>query len=723
MSNADARPESSLDEQRQVRLSKLELLREAGIQPYADRFARNHCMVSARMQAEQQESEDPSGDEVRVAGRVMTVRKFGKLLFCHMQDASGRCQIAMDERTIGKESMALFDRVVDLGDHIGVVGKTGRTKKGEPTVWADSWTFLSKTLRPLPEKWKGLSDIEARQRERYLDLVSNPETRQRFRFRTKFIKALRAYLDAHRFEEVDTPVLQTKASGALAKPFISHHNALDMQVVLRIAPETWLKQCVAGGLDRVYEIARCFRNEGMDPSHLQDFSMCEWYAAYWNFHDNMDFTEGLILHLLDELLGTRKITVGENEIDFAPPWPRVSMRDLIKGDSGIDIAMFETAEALRIEVASRGIQLERDDLEKLGRGTLIDLLYKKVSRPKLVSPVFVMEHPADLSPLARKNDEDPTKTDRYQLVVNTWEVVNAYSELIDPLDQRQRFEQQADARAAGDDEALEVDEDYLLCMEHGMPPMSGWGMGIERFVALLTGQENLREVVLFPLMKPIAKTQVDARDTSSSSGGDGPETMSAEWRELLGTPADDVDDVGLTMEQARALFDEWVETPSLRRQMEMTSTLMGALAEHRGANVEAWKIIGLLHNLDFDREKSPEKHCLVAAKVLKEAGMHPSAIHAIAAHNDKNLHAETGIKCISALDHAVSCCEAVVGLAHAAAQVLPSKSIKDLKLKSLRKRFRNAKFAANVERDLIERCSGLGLELDAFFDIVLKALA
>ena len=728
MSNADARPESNLDEQRQVRLGKLKLLREAGIQPYADRFERNHCMVSARMQAEQQASEDPSGDEVRVAGRVMTVRKFGKLLFCHMQDASGRCQIAMDERTIGRESMALFDRVVDLGDHIGVVGKTGRTKKGEPTVWADSWTFLSKTLRPLPEKWKGLSDIEARQRERYLDLVSNPETRQRFRFRTKFIRTLRAYLDAHRFEEVDTPVLQTKASGALAKPFTAHHNALGMDVVLRIAPETWLKQCVAGGLDRVYEIARCFRNEGMDPSHLQDFSMCEWYAAYWNFRDNMDFTEELILHLLDELLGTRKITVGDNEIDFAPPWPRVSMRDLIVGDAGIDIAEFETAEALRAEITSRGIQLERDDLEKLGRGTLIDLLYKKVSRPKLISPVFVIEHPADLSPLARKNDKDPTKTDRYQLVVNTWEVVNAYSELIDPVDQRERFEQQADARAAGDDEALEVDEDYLRCMEHGMPPMSGWGMGIERFVALLTGQENLREVVLFPLMKPVVFTATAAvtlpgAQSASKGGSERPaEPMTDEWRELLGSPADDVDDVGLTMDQARALFDEWVKTPSLRRQMEMTSTLMGALAERRGANVEAWTVIGLLHNLDFDREKSPERHCLVAAKALKEAGMHSSAIHAIAAHNDKGLHAETGIKCISALDHAVSCCEAVVGLTHAAAQVLPSKSIGDLKLKSLRKRFRNAKFAANVERDLIERCSGLGLDLDGFFEIVLEAL-
>jgi lysyl-tRNA synthetase class 2 len=614
-----------------------------------------------------------------------------------------------------------------------VAGTTGLTKKGEPSVWASSWTFLSKALRPLPEKWSGLADPEARQRERYLDLVSNPGTRERFRFRTRFVRELRRYLDEHGFEEVDTPVLQTKVSGALARPFVTHHNAMDMRCVLRIAPETWLKQCVAGGMDRVYEVARCFRNEGMSPAHLQDFTMVEWYAAYWNYQDNMDFTEGLILHLVDALLGTRRVTIGEATLDFTPPWPRVPLRELIRRDAGLDYEDHPDADGLRAAIRERGIHLEVEGLASLSRGSLIDQLYKKVSRPKLVDPTFVIDHPLELSPLARRNDADPTRVDRYQLVANGWELVNAYSELVDPLDQRRRFEQQMAARAAGDEETLPLDEDYLRCMEHGMPPMSGWGLGVERFVALLTGQENLREVTLFPLLKPLEKGAggdaaasvcgdvPDVAADEEASGEAGAEAMSPENRALLGHPADDVEDLGITPERARALFDEWVTTPSLRRQMEQASIVMGALARRLGANEQAWRLLGLLHNLDYDRVKEPERHCLATAEVLRAEGVHPAGIHAIAAHNDKGLHA-TGLRCLSVMDHAVSAAEAVVGLIHASAQVLPSKDVRDLKPSSVRKRFRNAKFAANVERDLIERCRGAGLELEDFLALAVEAL-
>ena len=723
-----------LDEQRAVRLAKLEALKAEGTVPYADRFARTHDLVGVRHAAEATDG-TPAADAplVRTAGRVMTVRPFGRLVFLHLQDGSGRCQVALDEKDVGAEVIERFSRFVDLGDHIGVEGRVGRTKKGEPTLFATSWTFLSKALRPLPEKWKGLGDLEARQRERYLDLVSNPDTRARFRLRTRFVREMRRYLDDHGFEEVDTPVLQTKASGALARPFHSHHNALDLPVVLRIAPETWLKQCVAGGLDRVYEIARCFRNEGMDPSHLQDFTLVEWYAAYWDFRDNMAFTESLVLHLLDEVVGSRVIEHGGRTIDFTPPWPVRPMRDLIRDDCGIDVEAHPTADGLRAAIQAAKIRLERDDLDVVGRGTLIDLLYKKVSRPKLIDPVFVTEHPIDLSPLARRSDVAPLRTDRYQLVVNTWEVINAYSELVDPIDQRQRFEAQASARAGGDDEALEVDEDYLRCMEHGMPPMSGWGMGLERFLALVTDQDNLREVVLFPLMRPLGHgaeaapegdegtaTREAAAAPVESAVPSSPAT-SIDVSDIAGAAADDVADLGIDESTARALFDEWVETPSLRRQMEMTRVVMGALARHRGANELAWRMIGLLHNLDYDREKDPQRHTLVAAEVLRDAGMHPAAIHAICAHNDKNLEG-TGITCTSALDHALSASEAVVGLLHAAAQVLPSKAVADLKVKSAVKRHRDPKFAATVERDLIERSAALGLSLEAFYELAIEAL-
>ncbi len=693
---------------RGVRLQKLEALRAAGMSPYADRFERTNTLAEARaLAAAQADASVATGTAVRVAGRVMTRRVFGKLLFVHLQDGSGRCQIVLDAADVGAAAIERFQRFVDLGDHIGVGGTTARTKKGEPSVWASDWTFLTKALLPLPEKWKGLADVEACQRARYLDLVSNPATRERFRFRSRFVKEMRRYLDEHDFEEVDTPILQTKVTGALAKPFVTHHNAMDMRCVLRIAPETWLKQCVAGGMDRVYEVARCFRNEGMDPAHLQDFTMVEWYAAYWNYRDNMDFTEGLLLHLVDTLLGTRKVDVGGVEIDFEPPWPRISMRDLILRDAGIDYGVLEDADALRAAMGEKGIVLEAEGVEQMSRGNLIDQLYKKVSRPALVNPVFVIDHPIDLSPLARMSDEDAARVDRYQLVANGWELINAYSELVDPLDQRARFEQQMEARAAGDEETLPIDEEYLTCMEHGMPPMSGWGMGVERMVALLTGQDNLREVTLFPLLKPLGKPSA--------------ETMSPADRALLGRPADDVEDLGITEARARALFDEHVHTPSLRRQMQDASVVMAALARRLGKNESAWRLLGLLHNLDFDEVKEADRHCLVTAEILGREGVHPAGIHAIAAHNDKGL-AATGIRCLSVMDHAVSAAEAVVGLVHAACQVLPSKNVQDLKPKSLRKRFRNAKFAANVERDLIERCVGAGVSLDDFLEMAIEAL-
>jgi predicted hydrolase (HD superfamily) len=446
----------------------------------------------------------------------------------------------------------------------------------------------------------------------------------------------------------------------------------------------------------------------------------------------MDFTEGLVLHLVDRLLGRRTLAFGDRTIDFAPPWPRRSMRDLVRADCGIDYDAHADAASLRRAIGAARIRLEREDLEGLSRGSLIDLLYKKVSRPGLVSPTFVTDHPIDLSPLARRNDEDPLRTDRYQLVVNGWEVVNAYSELVDPLDQRRRFEEQAAAKAAGDEEALDVDEDYLRAMEHGMPPMSGWGMGIDRFAALLSGQENLREVVLFPLMKPLEggaeappAEPAPARAAATASPPAPPsasgETLGDAYRHLLGHPADDVDDLGISWERARVLFDQWVKTPSLRRQMEMASVVMGALAHHLGKNEVAWRILGLLHNLDFDRVKEPERHCLEAAKVFKEEGMHPAGIHAIAAHNDDGLRA-TGIRCVSLMDHAVSAAEAVVGLVHASSQILPSKDVRDLELKSLVKRYHDKKFAANVERNLIARSEGLGLSIEQFLDLALRSL-
>lgn len=479
----------------ETRREKLEAIQNSGESAYKDRYPITH-----QLNAVAGLPDDTSG--VRIAGRVVAMRTFGKLVFAHLYSIYGTAQIALQKNEI-PEAFDRFRTQVDLGDFIGVEGTVFTTKAGEKSVNAASWSLLTKTLRPLPEKFHGLSDTEQRLRKRYLDLISDEDVRARFKTRTRVISTLRRFLDSHDFMEIDTPILTNKASGAMATPFATHHNALDIDIFLRIAPETYLKRAAAGGFERVYEIARCFRNEGMDPSHLPDFSMLEFYAAYWNYADLMDFTEKLIKHLLTEVLGSLNVTYGGREIDFSGEWPRVSFRDLLLKDCGIDIAVCRTREALLAEMQSRNIVLDTPErIAGCGYGTLIDLLYKKVSRPAIVSPVFLTGHPVELSPLARRNDDDAEKTDRFQLVVNGWEVVNAYSELVDPIDQAGRFEQQLAARTAGDTETMEVDNDFLQCMEYGMPPMAGFGMGIDRMTALLTDAPNLREVVLFPLMRP-----------------------------------------------------------------------------------------------------------------------------------------------------------------------------------------------------------------------------
>jgi lysyl-tRNA synthetase class 2 len=488
---------SSGNEQRDVRLSKLERLKAAGINPWPERFVRTHTLAEARAL--------PAGTtDVRVCGRLMTMRVMGRMSFATLQDQSGRCQFSVQCDTVGESFYKeVWKKLIDLGDFLAVEGEMVVTKTGEPTVAAKAVHFLGKALRPLPEKWHGVQDQETCHRQRYLDLTMNRETMERFLLRSRLITSTRTYLDQHGFVEVDTPVLQTKASGAAARPFFSHHNSLDMQVTLRIAPETWLKRLIAGGFDRVYEFARCFRNEGMDPSHLQDFTMLEWYASYWNYEDNMRFTQALLQHVIVEAVGTLKLNLRGREVDFSGEWPRVSFRELILKDCGLDIAAYSSADELRAAIRAKGIGLPEQDIKDLGFGNLVDQLYKKVSRPQLTGPVFLVAHPIELSPLARRNDAEPGLTDRFQLVVAGWEIVNAYSELVDPLDQRQRLEEQARLKTGGDDEAMEMDEEYLLCMEYGMPPISGFGMGIDRLVCLLTNQDNLRDVVLFPLLKPV----------------------------------------------------------------------------------------------------------------------------------------------------------------------------------------------------------------------------
>ena len=480
-----------------VRCEKLEALKNY-MNPYPDRYPVNITLKELTNVSE-------GTSDVCTAGRITSIRRMGKLAFCKISDIEGAIQIALKKDILGEESYHIFQRYIDIGDFIGVKGEIFITNTGEKTIRVTEMTFLGKSLRPLPEKYHGVTNKDICYRQRYLDLIMNDETRQRFLLRSKFVKAVRNYLDDTGYIEIETPVLINHPSGALAKPFLSHHNALDMDVYLRIAPETYLKRAIVGGYTRVYEFARCFRNEGMDASHLQDFTMLECYCAYYNYEDNMQFTKKLLVAVIKELFGTLKVNLSGKEIDFGGDWPIVSFREIILKDTGIDINTCSTERDLMNLIQEKGIDLSipQSEIDLLGIGKLIDLLYKQECRPKIIQPTFLTEHPLSISPLARSNDNNHQITDRFQLLINGAEIINAYSELVDPVEQYDRLAKQAELNSKGDSEAMVMDTDYVEAMEYGMPPISGWGLGVDRIVQILGNADNIRDTVLFPLMRTL----------------------------------------------------------------------------------------------------------------------------------------------------------------------------------------------------------------------------
>lgn len=486
----------NFSEQELVRREKVEKIKEV-CNPYPERYELTHSLKEASLL-----EDETTG--VRVAGRIVFMRKMGKMSFLKLRDIEGELQVSIKIDIVGEEKYEFFKANFDIGDFIGAEGEIFTTHTGEKTLRASSFEFLGKALKPLPEKFHGLTDLEACYRQRYVDLIMNEETRNRFTTRVKFIRELRNYLDNLGYMEIETPILNNKASGATARPFKSHHNALDLDVYLRIAPETYLKRAVVGGIPKVYEVARCFRNEGMDASHLQDFTMVEGYQAYFNYEDNMKFIQNMLQTIIMNIFGTLTIKFGDKEIDMSGEWGKISFRELLIKYADIDIDVYNTKEKLLNVILEKKIEVESETpLENLGFGNLVDVLYKKVARPHMLGPVYLTEHPTSLSPLARSNDDRPEVSDRFQLVINGAEIVNGYSELVDPQEQERRLLEQASLKAAGDEEAMEMDYDYISAMEYGMPPISGWGMGIDRIVQLLTGSDSVRDVVMFNLMRPV----------------------------------------------------------------------------------------------------------------------------------------------------------------------------------------------------------------------------
>lgn len=449
----------------------------------------------------------------RLAGRLMLKRVMGKLCFASIQDFHGRMQICFKDgftkiAGLDEEKMSsrkFWEKLIDLGDHVGVEGEIFRTKHDEKTLLIKELTFLGKALRPMPEKFQGVADDEIKLRQRYLETLSDESARKRFKVRSDVIRVVREFMWSHDFMEVETPMLEHEATGAAAQPYHTHNNALDIDLVLRISHELPHKKLIVGGYEKVFEIGKVFRNEGIDPSHLPEHTHFEWYAAYWSFEENMQFMEELYKHIFTSLKIDPKIEVKDKQgdmkiVDFGQTWERIDYVDLLKQDSGIDITVVTTQEELLKKIKEQDIHI--DGMNDMGYATLVDYLYKKVSRPQILGPAFLYNYPKSMKPLARSNDENPDMTDAFQLVVNGWELCNAFSELVDPIEQDLRFKEQAVGVAAGDEEAFRGDDEYILAMEYGLPPTSGVGPGLDRFIALITGQDNLRDIVFFPLMRP-----------------------------------------------------------------------------------------------------------------------------------------------------------------------------------------------------------------------------
>ena len=486
--------EEKLSEIRRVRREKLAALQAQGKDPFAiTKYDVTHHSEEIRSHFEELE-----GKAVSMAGRMMSKRVMGKASFCHLQDFQGNIQVYVARDSLGEEAYAAFKKM-DVGDIIGVRGEVFRTKTGEISVHASELTLLSKSLQVLPEKFHGLTNVDLRYRQRYVDLIMNPESKDTFIKRSKIIRAIRRYLDGQGFMEVETPILVSNAGGAAARPFETHFNALDEDFKLRISLELPLKRLIVGGLERVYEIGRVFRNEGLDTRHNPEFTLMELYQAYTDYHGMMDLTENLYRHVAAEVLGTTKLIYGGVEMDLGAPFERITMVDAVKKYAGVDFHEIHTTEQAREVADAKGIHYEA----RHKKGDILNLFFEEFVEEHLIQPTFVMDHPVEISPLTKRKPENPDYVERFEFFMNGWEMANAYSELNDPIDQRARFAAQEEQLAAGDEEANHTDEDFLNALEIGMPPTGGIGFGIDRMCMLFTDSAAIRDVLLFPTMKSL----------------------------------------------------------------------------------------------------------------------------------------------------------------------------------------------------------------------------
>ena len=678
------------------RIEKLKNFEKAGILPYPDK-------VDERQEIENIISnfKKLEGKKTILAGRIRNMREHGGSTFLDIEDDSGKIQIYLKKNKIGKDSYQFFIQNFDIGDFVLFKGKLFQTKKGEKTVEANDYQILSKSLLPLPEKWHGLQDKEIKFRKRYLDLIMNKEVKKRFEIRSQIIREMRKFLEDEGFVEVETPILQALPGGAAAKPFKTHLNSLDLDLYLRIAPELYLKQLIVGGFEKVFEIGRAFRNEGMDREHNPEFTMCEFYWAYQNWNGLMEFSERLICNLIKKTKGSLKFEYQGKQIDFMLPWTRIKFRDCVLKESGIDISKIKDEKILRKEIEKLGIKTKGE----IGYGKLCDLLFKEKVRKKMIQPVFLTEHPIELCPLVKVSQKENINQ-RFQLIVCGMEIVNAYSELNDPQEQLKRLEKQVEIGKRGDEEApRKIDKDFIEALEYGMPPCAGWGMGVDRFVALLTDTSHLREIILFPTMKP--KEEI--------SNNDGKFKKAKIENQNL----------GINLKQANKLLNKYIKDKITKLHCVESMAIMKGMAEHFGEDEEKWGIIGLLHDIDWELTKeNPSGHTVEAIKILRDDGASDFLIETIVSHcyGNKQCGKNKNKKRNSRIQHCLAAAETLTGLIVASVLVRPDKKLNNLSLESLKKKFKSKNFAANCDREIIKECEKAGLSLDEFLEIGLKSM-
>ena len=685
--------EQDINQLLKVRREKLAALQEAGRDP----FQITKYDVTHHSQEIKDNFDALEGKTVSIAGRVMSKRVMGKASFCNVQDLQGDMQVYVARDSVGEEPYADFKKY-DVGDIVGVEGEVFKTKTGEISVHAAKVTLLSKSLQILPEKYHGLVNTDIRYRQRYTDLIMNADVKKTFVMRSKIISSIRRYLDGQGFLEVETPMLVSNAGGAAARPFETHYNALDEDVKLRISLELYLKRLIVGGMERVYEIGRVFRNEGLDARHNPEFTLMELYQAYTDYNGMMDLTENMFRHVAKEVCGTTTVPYGDVEIDLGKPFERITMVEAVKKYTGVDFDEVPDTAAAKKIADEKGVHYE----ERHTKGDIINLFFEEFVEEHLVQPTFVLDHPVEISPLTKRKPDKPDYVERFELFITAREMCNAYSELNDPIDQRERFKAQEAALAAGDEEANTTDEDFMNALEIGMPPTGGIGYGIDRLVMLLTNSPAIRDVLLFPTMKSLDKKPSDtAKSVKKSAGGEAKKSS-------------------VTREQALELLKKYNKEPFHIQHALTVEGVMRWYAKELGygAEEEFWGITGLLHDIDF--ELYPDEHCKKAPELLREGGVSEDMIYAVCSHGF-GLCSEEEPK--HEMEKVLFAADELTGLIWSCALMRPSKSTMDMEVKSLKKKFKDKKFAAGCSREVIAQgAEMLGWELDDLFDRTIQAM-